>query len=73
MKFNPDKCKVVTIKYKPSPIAMLPFVPYHYHLGENILSYADSEEELCMHVNKSFNFNEQCEILLTKANQKKNI
>ena len=24
---------------------------------------------LVLHVNKSFNFNEQCEILLTKANQ----
>ena len=25
---------------------------------------------LVLHVNKSFDFNEQCEILLTKANQK---
>ena len=70
MKFNPDKCKVVTIKHRPSPLAMLPFVAYHYHLGENLLSYADSEKDLGVLVNKSFNFNEQCEILLTKANQK---
>ena len=49
---------------------MLPFVAYHYHLGENLLSYADSGKDLGMHINKSFNFNEQCEILLTKANQK---
>ena len=54
----------MTIKYKPSPLAMLPFVAYHYRLGENLLSYADSEKDV--HVNKSFNFNE----LLTKANQK---
>ena len=49
---------------------MLPFVAYHYHLGENLLSYADSEKDLGVHINKSFTFNEQCEILLTKANQK---
>ena len=34
MKFHPDKCKVLTIKHKPSPLPMLPFVAYHYHLGE---------------------------------------
>ena len=49
---------------------MLPFVAYHYHLGENLLSYADSEKDLGVLVNKSFNFNEQCEILLINANQK---
>ena len=70
MKFYPDKCKVVTIKHRPSPLAMLPFVAYHYHLGENLLSYADSEKDLGVHINKSFTFYEQCEILLTKANQK---
>ena len=70
MKFHPDKCKVVTIKHRPSPLAMLPYVAYHYHLGENLLSYADSEKDLGVHINKSFTFNEQCEILLTKANQK---
>ena len=69
MMFHPDKCKVVTIKHKPSPLAMLPFVAYHYHLAENILSYADSERDLGVHVNKSFNFNEHCEKLLIKANQ----
>ena len=70
MKFHPDKFKVVTINHRPSPLAMLPFVAYHYHLGENVLSYADSEKDLGVHINKSFNFNEQCEILLTEANQK---
>ena len=74
MKFHPDKCKVVTIKHRPSPLAMLPFVAHHYHLGENLFSYAiqntDSENHLGVHINKSFNFNEQCEIVLIKANQK---
>ena len=58
MKFHPDKCKVVTIKHRPSPLAMLPFVAYHYQLAETLLSYADSEKDLAVHVNKSFNFNE---------------
>ena len=69
MMFHPDKCKVVTIKHKPYPLAMLPFVAYHYHLAENLLSYTDSERDLGVHVNKSFNFNEHCEKLLIKANQ----
>ena len=63
MMFHPDKCKVVTIKHKPFPLAMLPFVAYHYHLTENLLSYADSERDFGVHVNKSFNFNEHCEVL----------
>ena len=67
--FHPYKCKVVTIKHQPSPLAMLPFVAYHYHHAENLLSYADSERDLGVHVNKSFNFNEHCEKLLIKANQ----
>ena len=46
---------------------MLPFVAYHYHLEENLLSYADSEKDLGVHINKSFAFNEQCEILLTNT------
>ena len=67
MEFHPDKFKVLTIRHRSSPLAMLPFVAYH--LGENLLSYADNEKDLGVLVNKSFNFNEQCEILLTKANQ----
>ena len=55
MKFHPDKCKVLTIKHNPSPLAMLPFVAYH--LGENLLSYADIEKDLGVHINKSFTFN----------------
>ena len=46
MKLHSDKYKGVTIKHKPSPLAMLPFVAYHYHLGEKLLSYADSEKDL---------------------------
>ena len=67
MMFHPDKCKVVSLKHKPSPLAMLPFLSYHYnyHLAENLLSCADSGRDLGVHVN-----NEHCEeLLLTKASQ----
>ena len=46
MKFHPDKCKVVTIKHRPSSLAVLLFVAYNYQLAETILSYADSEKDL---------------------------
>ena len=45
MKLHPDKCNVVTIKHRPSPLAMLPFVAYHYQLAETLLSFADSEKD----------------------------
>ena len=69
MNFHPNKCKVVSIKHRPSPLAMLPFVAYHYYLSDNMLSYADSERDLGVYINKTFNFNEHCEKLLSKANQ----
>ena len=37
IKFYSDKCKVVTIKHRPSPLAMLPFVAYHYQLAETLI------------------------------------
>ena len=67
--FNLQKCKVVAIKNKPSPLAMLPFVAYHYYLAENLLEYADSEKDLGVYINKDFNFTEHCNSILSKANQ----
>ena len=49
---------------------MLPFVVYHYRLAENLLSYADSEKDLGINININFSFNEHCDIILSKANQK---
>ena len=42
MKFHPKKCKVLSIGCKPSPLEMLPFTKFYYHLGENILEYAEN-------------------------------
>ena len=52
------------------PLAMLPFVVYHYYLTENVLPYADSERDLGVYVDKNLNFSEHCEKFLNKANQK---
>ena len=49
---------------------MLPFVAYHYHLAENLLAYADSEKDLGININTNFSFNEHCNIIINKANQK---
>ncbi len=70
MKFHPKKCKVVSICNKNSPLGMLPFVVYHYSIGGSPLSYVDSEKDLGVNVNPSFSFNDHCELLLAKANQK---
>ena len=56
-------------KNMPSPLAMLPFVAYHYYLAENLLEYADSEKDLGVYIKKTFSFNEHCGFILTKANQ----
>ena len=70
MKFHPKKCKVVSICNRPSPLAMLPFIVFHCSLGGSLLSYADSETDLGVHVNPSFSVNDHCDLLLSKANQK---
>ena len=69
MKFHPQKCKVVSICNRPSPLGMLPFVVFHYSLGVDILSYVDCEKDLGVHVNPSFNFSDHCEHLISKASQ----
>ena len=63
------KCKVVSIHSSPSPLAVLPFVNFHYQLGESPLEYVDSEKDLGVFINCRLNFTEQQENLLLKANQ----
>ena len=70
MNFHRDKCKVLSIKHRESPLGMLPFARHFYQLADNLLTYADSEKDLGVHVNTNFDFKEHCELILTKANQK---
>ena len=48
---------------------MLPFITFHYHLGDKILPFADSEKDLGVIVNENFSFNEHCEKIIAQANQ----
>ena len=69
MQFHPLKCKVVSILSNPSPLVVLPFVNFHYHLGESLLEYTESEKDLGVTINCKLNFSEQQANLLLKANQ----
>ena len=69
MQFHPLIYKVVSIHSSPSPLAALPFVNFHYHLGEVRLEYTESEKDLGVLINCKLNFTEQQENLLLKANQ----
>ena len=77
MKFHPQKCKVVSICSRDSPLNIkssmgvftFPFIRFHYTIGGSPLEYADSEKDLGILINPSFDFNDQIEALITKANQ----
>ena len=70
MNFHPQKCKVVSIAHRPPPLlGILPNIQYFYTLGDSPLDYVDSEKDLGVDINSNFNFNDQCERVLSKANQ----
>ena len=77
MKFHRKKCKVVSICSRVSPLGdksslgifTFPFILYYYSIGGDPLQYADSEKDLGIIMNPSFNFNDHQEALLTKASQ----
>ena len=68
--FHFDKCKVLSINNKASPLSMLPFVIFLYYLGDKMLPFVDSEKDLGVVISSNFSFNEQCENVISKANQK---
>lgn len=70
MKFHPKKCKVLSLGNRPSPLSVLPMTTFHYLIGGELLEFALSEKDLGVHINQKLNFDENCNILLTKANQK---
>ena len=77
MKFHPQKCKVVSLCNRESPLGersslgmfIFPLIRFHYNLGGVPLEYADSEKDLGILVNPSFNFADHHNVLLSKANQ----
>ena len=68
--FNFDKCKVLSINNKTSPLSMLPFVTFLYYIGYKMLPFVDSEMDLGVIVSSNFSFNKQCENVISKVNQK---
>ena len=69
MNFHCGKCKVLSIKHKESPFTMICFLlPYTITIWPKI--FADSENDLGVHVNSNFDFKDHCKIILTSANYK---
>ena len=69
MIFHHNKCKLLSINNKNSPLAIMPFFSINYSLGSNIISYADIKRDLGMCINESFSYNDHCESLITKSKQ----
>ena len=68
--FNFKKCKALSINNRTSPPSMIPFVTFFYYIGDRILHFADNEKDLGVIISSNFSFNEQCENVISKANQK---
>ena len=64
MNFHPK------INHNPSPLSMLPFVAFHYKLGEKLLEYADNEKDLGVDITSNFSYNGHCDKIISRANQK---
>ena len=69
MNFHPKKCKVLNISLKNKSIYdyALPFSQFFYSLGENILDFTDSENDLGLLVTRKLNWTEHCNKLYNKA------
>ena len=70
MSFHPDKCKVLSIYNKPSPfLGICPNIQFHYHRGESVLPFADSERDLGVDITTNLLFNDHINRILAKASQ----
>ena len=70
MKFNADKCKVLTVaKSEPMFINELPFCKYSYTLGDIILDYTSCERDLGILINERLDWHEHHDYLLKKGFQ----
>ena len=66
MEFHPDKCEVVTVTRKRTPIR------YAYHLHGHQLKHVDSVKYLGVHINKDLRWNKHINHVTTKANNSLN-
>ena len=70
MKFNTDKCKVLTVaNTEPLYMNELPFTKYSYKLGDKILDYTSCERDLGIFINERFDWHDHHNFILRKGNQ----
>ena len=72
MRFNPEKCKVVSVVSNPNNVSLLnllPFSQFSYALGNSILDYENCEKDLGVIVNGNFAWSEQHLSIISKASQ----
>ena len=72
MRFNPEKCKVVSIVSSTKKLVFLdplPFTKFNYTLGNYILDYESCEKDLGVIVNDNLTWSEQHVSILNKASQ----
>ena len=74
MRFNPSKCKVVSINSKSSHcnlehLSLLPLSRFNYTLGDNILDYEANERDLGVIINYSFTWDEHHNKVINKSSQ----
>ena len=71
MKFHPSKCKALMVNRSKMPLLnILPFVQFYYSMGNDIIDYCDSENDLGINFNGTLNFTQHADILYSKANQR---
>ena len=70
MKFNRDKCKVLTgANTEPLFMNELPFSKYSYNLGDYILNYTSCERDLGIFINERFDWHDYHNYILKKSYQ----
>ena len=70
MKFNRDKCKVITVaNTEPLTMNELPFSKYSYNLGDYILDYTSCERDLGIFINERFDRHDHHNYILKTSYQ----
>ena len=71
MKFHPSKCKTLMVSRSKMPLLdILPFIQFHYSMGNNLIDYCETEKDLGININGTLNFTYHSDTLYSKANQR---
>ena len=68
MKFNSNKCAVLSIKNSKHTADVLPFSTYFYMLGNELIDYTNEVKDLGILINPTLNWSEHFNKLYSKAN-----